>query len=156
MATSIKMWFGTLASPQTVAIGYVVTVVIKGGLSLCWRNPFKYTWCKVHVHYLRFTTNVVLLFPDFVGFHDRWYPGSSAYPPKKAGSANSPASAASQLPLGLVYTGWMVVVPSLLRVTDPPPRMAVALLTVPTVQSGPMGPKAKRVGANGGGDIRTG
>jgi hypothetical protein len=36
--------------------------------------PIPGSYSRVLEHYLRFTTDVVLLFSDFVGFHDLWYP----------------------------------------------------------------------------------
>ena len=44
---------------------------------------------KVPVHCLRFTTVVVLLFSDFVGFHELWSPISFAYPAKKESADNT-------------------------------------------------------------------
>jgi hypothetical protein len=44
---------------------------------------------EVPIHFLRFTTVVVLLFSDFVGFNELWHPISFAYPPKKEGADNT-------------------------------------------------------------------
>jgi hypothetical protein len=38
--------------------------------------------------YLRFTTDAVLLFSDFVGFHDLWYPRYFINPSKNEGTDN--------------------------------------------------------------------
>jgi hypothetical protein len=50
------------------------------------RDVFMYEY---RVHYLRFTTDVVLLFSDFVGLHDLWYPRYFKYPSKNEGTDNT-------------------------------------------------------------------